>query len=113
MEEMEDATSMLPYLPLELRSSRLSWPPATMEALEAMSRGPEHSRVESGEVLARAVSHMRDGSQPFFAPFAAEGYALFFDEVLRIDHQFRLLLDYWFPFYSFIWVCVIQVFVCI
>lgn len=84
MEETEDAASMLPYLPLELRSSKLSWPSATVEALEAMSRGPAHSRVESGKVLAMAVSHMRDASEPILAPFAPEGYALFFDEVLRI-----------------------------
>ncbi|XP_056161280.1 poly(ADP-ribose) glycohydrolase 1-like isoform X1 [Syzygium oleosum] len=82
MEEIEFATSMLPYLPLELRSSKFLWPSATVEALEAMSRGPEHSRVESGKVLAMAVSHMRCASEPFLAPFAPEGYALFFDELM-------------------------------
>ncbi|KAK3444344.1 hypothetical protein EUGRSUZ_A00416 [Eucalyptus grandis] len=83
MEEMEDAASMLPYLPLELRSSELSWPPATAEALAAMSRGPEHGGVASGEALAAAVSGMRRASDPSpLARFAPQGYALFFDELM-------------------------------
>lgn len=84
MDAREDVRSILPFLPLVLRSSSLSWPSASAEeALEALSRGPEHSHVDSGEVMAVAISDIRHSvglSEPL-APFAAEGYALFFDEV--------------------------------
>ncbi|PKI70697.1 hypothetical protein CRG98_008930 [Punica granatum] len=86
MEGREDVKSMLPFLPLVLRSSTLSWPSAAAEeALEALSRGPEHSHVDSGEVMGVAVADIKHSlglsSEPL-APFAVEGYALFFDELL-------------------------------
>ncbi|XWS20665.1 hypothetical protein CRYUN_Cryun31cG0122600 [Craigia yunnanensis] len=85
MEERAELDSILPYLPLLIGSScRLLWTSKVVEALEAMSRGPDHSRVNCGEVLSIAISDMRASlslPEPL-APFAPQGYALFFDELL-------------------------------
>ncbi|GLT73693.1 hypothetical protein SLA2020_455310 [Shorea laevis] len=84
MEEREDLKSILPFLPLVIRSSSLFWPSQVVEALKALSRGPDHSRVCSGEVLSSAIADIR-ASLPLFeplAPFAPQGYALFFDELM-------------------------------
>lgn len=84
MDAREDVKSILPFLPLVLRSSSLSWPsPAAEAALEALSKGPEHSHVDSGVVMAVAIADIRLslGLSESLAPFAAEGYARFFDEV--------------------------------
>ena len=84
MEERAELDSILPYLPLLIGSScRLLWPSKLVEALEAMSRGPDHSRVNCGEVFSIAISDMRASlslPEPL-APFAPQGYTLFFDEV--------------------------------
>lgn len=80
----EDLQSILPYLPVVLRSSSLFWPSQVVEALKAMARGPEHSRVHSGELLSHAISHLKHAltlSTDPLAPSALEGYALFFDQV--------------------------------
>lgn len=85
MEGREDLKSILPYLPVELRSSSLFWPSQVVETLKAMARGPEHSRVHSGELLFLAISHLRQSltlSTDPLAPSAREGYALFFDQVI-------------------------------
>ncbi|KAI4374014.1 hypothetical protein MLD38_012062 [Melastoma candidum] len=86
MEERDDVKSMLLLLPLSVRSSRLCWPSsAAVEALQVLARGPEHSRVDSGEFMARFISHLRDSlslsSTDYFATSATLGYALFFDEL--------------------------------
>lgn len=87
MESREDLKSILPYLPLVVRSSSLSWPSqAVVEALKAMARGPSYSGVNSGEVLFLAISDLRRHSfclspEPL-APSARRGYAFFFDELL-------------------------------
>ncbi|XP_010672524.2 poly(ADP-ribose) glycohydrolase 1 isoform X2 [Beta vulgaris subsp. vulgaris] len=85
MENREDLRSILPFLPLKLNSSTLSWPNQVIEALKSLSKGPSHSRVDSGEVLFLAISDLRNSlslsSHPF-ANSAADGYALFFDEFL-------------------------------
>ncbi|KAJ7949870.1 Poly(ADP-ribose) glycohydrolase 1 [Quillaja saponaria] len=85
MENREDLKSILPYLPLLLRSSTLFWPPQVVEALKAMARGPDHSRVDSGELLFLAISDLRNclclSSEPL-APSTPQGYALFFDELM-------------------------------
>ena len=84
MENRDDLNSILPYLPLLIRSSSLYWPPRVMEALKAMSEGPSHSRVDSGEVLWQAISDMRQSlslSARLLSPSAPQGYALLFDEV--------------------------------
>uniref|UniRef100_A0A1J3DRV9 poly(ADP-ribose) glycohydrolase n=1 Tax=Noccaea caerulescens TaxID=107243 RepID=A0A1J3DRV9_NOCCA len=84
MENREDLNSILPYLPLVIRSSSLYWPPRVVEALKAISEGPSHSQVDSGEVLWQAISDMRRSlslSTRLLAPSASHGYALFFDEL--------------------------------
>ncbi|KAA8532188.1 hypothetical protein F0562_006670 [Nyssa sinensis] len=87
MEDREDLMSILPYLPLVLRSSSLFWPPKVVEALKALSRGPDHSKVESGEVLFLAIFDIRHSlslslSAESLASSAADGYALFFDDLM-------------------------------
>ncbi|XP_031391429.1 poly(ADP-ribose) glycohydrolase 1-like isoform X2 [Punica granatum] len=99
MEDREDVRSIIPFLPLVLRSSTLSWPSAAAEeALEALSKGPELSHVDSGQLMAVAISDIRNSvglSSGPFARFAAEGYALFFDELMPrndSDRWFREIL---------------------
>lgn len=84
LETREAVTSILPYLPLILRSSALFWPPPMVEALKSLARGPLHSNVNSGQVFAIAISDLRNLlSLPDSAlhPSALHGYALFFDDV--------------------------------
>ncbi|KAL9432133.1 hypothetical protein AB3S75_027202 [Citrus x aurantiifolia] len=84
MESREDLKSILAYLPVLVRSTNLFWPSKVVEALKEMAQGPDHSRVNSGEVLFVAIRDMRRSLsllQPL-APFASEGYALFFDELI-------------------------------
>ncbi|OAY85681.1 Poly(ADP-ribose) glycohydrolase 1 [Ananas comosus] len=94
MAKWEDVESILPYLPLILRSSSSSssssssfalfWPPRALESLKALALGPDVSRVASGEVLFDAILDLRDSlglSQHPLAHAAADGFALFFDEV--------------------------------
>ncbi|KAL0774754.1 hypothetical protein Bca101_039906 [Brassica carinata] len=86
MESRDDLNSILPYLPLLIRSSSLHWPPRVVEALKAMSEGPSHSRVDSGEVLWQAISDMRQSlslSARLLSPSAPQGYALLFDELIH------------------------------
>ncbi|KAF8402438.1 hypothetical protein HHK36_013394 [Tetracentron sinense] len=85
MENREDLRSILPFLPLVHGSSSLSWPSQVVEALKALSQGPNHSQVDSGEVLFLAISDLRDSlglSSRRLAGSTAEGYILFFDELL-------------------------------
>ncbi|CAN8315614.1 unnamed protein product [Cochlearia groenlandica] len=92
MENREDLESILPYLPLLIRSSSLYWPPRVVEALKAMSEGPSQSRVDSGEVLWQAISDMRRSlslSSRFLAPSASHGYALLFDEMIHEEEARR------------------------
>ncbi|XP_028793582.1 poly(ADP-ribose) glycohydrolase 1 isoform X2 [Neltuma alba] len=85
MEDREDLRSILPFLPLLLRSSSLFWPSQVVEALKALGRGPLHSQVDSGELLFLAISDLRNSlclcTQPL-APSASQGYAFFFDELM-------------------------------
>ncbi|KAE8686716.1 Poly(ADP-ribose) glycohydrolase 1 [Hibiscus syriacus] len=85
MEDNAELESVLPYLPFQIgSSSRLLWPSKVVDALEAMSKGPDHSRVHSGEVLSIAISDIRASlslAEPL-APSAPQGYALFFDELI-------------------------------
>ncbi|KAJ0034416.1 hypothetical protein Pint_26034 [Pistacia integerrima] len=73
MEEKEDLKSVLPYLPLLVRSSTLFWPSKVVEALKSMAKGPEHSQVNSGEVLSVAICDIRSSLSLFepLAPFAS------------------------------------------
>ncbi|KAI4322041.1 hypothetical protein L6164_021766 [Bauhinia variegata] len=85
MENREDLRSILPYLPLVMRSSSLFWPSPVVEALKAIGKGTDHSRVDSGELLFLAITDLRNSlslSIEPLAPSASEGYALFFDELM-------------------------------
>ncbi|KAK4747559.1 hypothetical protein SAY87_014145 [Trapa incisa] len=94
MDSREDVKSILPFLPLVLRSSSLSWPSAAAtEALEALSKGPKHSYVDSGVVMADALTDIRLslGFPKSIAASASKGYALFFDKLLPRNDS-----DQWF-----------------
>ncbi|KAK2980962.1 hypothetical protein RJ640_018046 [Escallonia rubra] len=85
MENRQELESMLPFLPVLLRSSSLFWPPPAVEALKALARGPDHSKVDSGEVLFLAISDIRlslNLAADRLAASAAHGYALFFDDLI-------------------------------
>uniref|UniRef100_A0A7N0TPR5 poly(ADP-ribose) glycohydrolase n=1 Tax=Kalanchoe fedtschenkoi TaxID=63787 RepID=A0A7N0TPR5_KALFE len=91
MEKREDANSILPFLPLIYSSSSLLWlwPSPVVKVFKAISNGPDHSRVNSGESLFLAISDIRNSlslsSHPL-VPSAPHGYALFFDDLmLRAD----------------------------
>ncbi|XP_061989385.1 poly(ADP-ribose) glycohydrolase 1-like isoform X2 [Rosa rugosa] len=86
MEEREDLKSILAFLPVVARSWSLFWPSQVVETLKDLARGPQHSGVNSGEVLFAAISDLRrslslSSSHPL-TPCAADGYALFFDEIM-------------------------------
>ncbi|KAI8537138.1 hypothetical protein RHMOL_Rhmol09G0002400 [Rhododendron molle] len=87
MEDREDLRSILAYLPVVSRSSSLFWPSQVVEALKALSSGPHHSRVDSGEVLFLAIADLRQSlSLTHFSDSlafaAADGYSLFFDDLM-------------------------------
>lgn len=84
MENREDLKSMLPYLPVVLRSSGLFWPSQVVEALKAIAKGSEHSGLHSGHHLFLAISDLRNSlslSNEHLDYSAPLGYALYFDEV--------------------------------
>ncbi|MCD9558726.1 hypothetical protein HAX54_016262 [Datura stramonium] len=85
MENRKDLTSILPFLPLCLRSSSLFWPTPVVEALKALSQGPHYSNVNSGQVLFLAISDIRN-SLPLpdssISSSASDGFALFFDDLI-------------------------------
>ncbi|XP_058094390.1 poly(ADP-ribose) glycohydrolase 1-like isoform X2 [Magnolia sinica] len=85
MENREDLNSILPLLPLILRSSSLCWPSKALESLKALSRGPQYSQVNSGAILFDAIVDLRDSiglSKERLRLHAADGYALFFDDLM-------------------------------
>ncbi|XP_004253043.1 poly(ADP-ribose) glycohydrolase 1-like isoform X1 [Solanum lycopersicum] len=88
MENREDLKSILPFLPFSLRSSSLFWPAPVTEALTDISKGPNHSKIDSGEGLFIAISDIRNSLS--FHSFsidtsASQGFALFFDDLLPRD----------------------------
>ncbi|KAI5670049.1 hypothetical protein M9H77_19902 [Catharanthus roseus] len=87
MENREDLKSIIPFLPLILRSSSLFWQPPILEALKALSKGPEHSNVDSGRLLALAISDLTNSFS--FSPHALQGYSLFFDDLMPKDQATR------------------------
>ncbi|XP_010522254.1 PREDICTED: probable poly(ADP-ribose) glycohydrolase 2 [Tarenaya hassleriana] len=90
MENKADLKSILPYLPLVVQSSSLVWPPPVAQELETMSRGPSHSKVNSGKALASRITGMRKSvslDPSCLATFALQGYALFFDEEIPRDES--------------------------
>ncbi|CAM8952045.1 unnamed protein product [Rhodiola kirilowii] len=85
MEKREDLQSVLPFLPLIYRSSSFFWPSHVVEALKDISKGPHHSRIDSGETLFLAISDIRNSlslSTEPLVPSASDGYALYFDDLM-------------------------------
>ncbi|KAI3676820.1 hypothetical protein L1987_86433 [Smallanthus sonchifolius] len=85
MENREDLNSILEFLPVVLRSSALFWPSQVVEALKALSKGPEHSKVDSGDVLFLAISDLRQSlslSADSLAFSTADGFSLYFDDLM-------------------------------
>ncbi|KAL5702657.1 poly(ADP-ribose) glycohydrolase [Ranunculus cassubicifolius] len=85
MENREDLKSILPFLPLILRSSSLFWPSPVVSALKSLSKGPNHSNVNSGEILFLAISDLRNSlrlSSHSLSPSSDEGYSIYFDELM-------------------------------
>ncbi|GER44215.1 poly (ADP-ribose) glycohydrolase family protein [Striga asiatica] len=82
----EDFRSILPFLPLTVRSSAISWPVPVVQILEALSRGPSHSHVDSGELLAVSINDLRKslGLSPLHAS-RPSGFSLFFDDLMNKD----------------------------
>lgn len=79
MENREDLKSILPFLPIILRSSSVFWPTPILEALKALSKGPDHSNVDSGRLLGLAISDLTQSLA--FSDYTFQGYCLFFDDV--------------------------------
>ncbi|KAL2349430.1 hypothetical protein Fmac_003430 [Flemingia macrophylla] len=86
MERREELSSILPYLPLVMRSSSPFWPSQAVETLRELGTG----RVNSAHHFFVAISDLRNSlslsSEPL-APSASHGYALFFDEVMSRDES--------------------------
>ncbi|CAD5320080.1 unnamed protein product [Arabidopsis thaliana] len=92
MEKREDLDTILPYLPLKIQDSSLSWPSTHLvEVLEAMTNGPSHSRVYSGQTLSDSISLMRQALSltSHLSSSALQGYALFFDERMSKEESSR------------------------
>ncbi|KAG7568712.1 Poly(ADP-ribose) glycohydrolase [Arabidopsis thaliana x Arabidopsis arenosa] len=92
MEKREDLETILPYLPLKIQDSSLSWPsPNLVEILEAMTKGPSHSGVDSGQSLSDSISDMRQtlSLTSYLSSSALQGYALFFDERMSKEESRR------------------------
>ncbi|KAK6930406.1 Poly (ADP-ribose) glycohydrolase (PARG), catalytic domain, partial [Dillenia turbinata] len=90
MESREDLKSILPFLPLVLESSSLDWPSPAVKTLKALSQGPDHSNVNSGEFLFLAISDLRHSLALYSQPLAvsvADGYSLFFDDLISRDES--------------------------
>ncbi|KAJ6741372.1 POLY(ADP-RIBOSE) GLYCOHYDROLASE 1-LIKE ISOFORM X1 [Salix purpurea] len=97
MENRGDLKSMLPFLPLLLRSSNLFWPSQVVESLKTLSKGPLYSKVNSGELLFITISNIRDSlalpSLHRLSPYAHEGYGLFFDELISREEAAKWFAD--------------------
>ncbi|KAG9152603.1 hypothetical protein Leryth_021932 [Lithospermum erythrorhizon] len=86
----EALSSILPFLPLFLRSGALFWPSPVVEALKALSKGPAHSCVDSGEIFSLAISDLRNSP---LSTSAANGFLFFFDELIHEDAAARWFND--------------------
>ncbi|XP_073046140.1 poly(ADP-ribose) glycohydrolase 1-like [Primulina eburnea] len=81
----DPVNSILPFLPLCRRSSALFWPPVVVEFLKSLSKGPLHSKVSTGQLLALAIYELRN-SLHFPPNYSLRlGFALFFDDLLSKD----------------------------
>ncbi|CAA7027327.1 unnamed protein product [Microthlaspi erraticum] len=96
MEKREDLETILPYLSLVVKDSSLSWSsPRVVEILEAMAKGPSHSRVVSGQTLSDSISEMRQSLSltSHLSCSARQGYALFFDERMSKEESSKWFND--------------------
>ncbi|CAH8347948.1 unnamed protein product [Eruca vesicaria subsp. sativa] len=92
MERRKDLEIILAYLPLVIHDSSLSWPSSHLvEVLEALTKGPSHSRVDSGQTLSDSISDMRQSLSltPNLSDSAFQGYTLFFDEKMSKEESTR------------------------
>ncbi|XP_062082467.1 poly(ADP-ribose) glycohydrolase 1-like [Humulus lupulus] len=90
MEDREDLNSILPYLPLLLRSSTLFWPSQAVEILKLLAAGPHHSHLHSGDLLFRSITDLRRSLSLSADPLAFsahQGYALFFDQLISREES--------------------------
>ncbi|XP_027361287.1 poly(ADP-ribose) glycohydrolase 1-like isoform X2 [Abrus precatorius] len=90
MEKREDLNSILPFLPLLIRSSNLYWPSQAVEILRELASG----RVDSVEHLLDAISHIRNAlslSSQFCSSSALHGYALFLNDVMSEEESKQFL----------------------
>ncbi|KAL8049047.1 hypothetical protein ABFX02_07G108300 [Erythranthe guttata] len=86
MESRSDFRSILPFLPLILRSSAVFWPPSVLEALKSLSNGPIHSNVNSGQLFALAIDDLRNSLGFSSLNLSASlGFSLFFDDLMNKD----------------------------
>ncbi|KAI3470271.1 hypothetical protein Pfo_026934 [Paulownia fortunei] len=86
MESRDDFRSILPFLPLILRSSAVFWPASVVEALKTLSKGPSHSNVNSGQLFALAVADLRNSlGLSTLHSSASLGFSLFFDDLMSKD----------------------------
>ncbi|RDY14067.1 Poly(ADP-ribose) glycohydrolase 1, partial [Mucuna pruriens] len=86
--------TILPYLPLPMRSSSPFgiWPSQAVKTLRELGRG----RVQSGHHLFLAISDLRNSlslSSTPLAPNALHGYALFFDQVMSREKSRKWFED--------------------
>ncbi|KAI3927299.1 hypothetical protein MKW98_008001 [Papaver atlanticum] len=88
MENLDSLNSILPFLPIVSSSSSsydISWPNQIVEALKSLSEGPDHSGVDSGEVLFHTISNLRnflDYPSSELSHGTEVGYTLFFNELM-------------------------------
>ncbi|KAL3642199.1 hypothetical protein CASFOL_013014 [Castilleja foliolosa] len=81
-----DFRSILPFLPVTLRSSAVCWPLAVAEALKSLSEGPSHSNVNSGQQFAVAIADLRHSlGLSSLNPSASLGFSVFFDDLMNKD----------------------------
>ncbi|KAF4360299.1 hypothetical protein F8388_020590 [Cannabis sativa] len=90
MEDREDLNSILPYLPLLLRSSTLFWPSQAIEILKLLAAGPDRSRLNSGDLFFRTITDLRRSlslSSDPLAFSAHQGYVIFFDQLISTEES--------------------------
>ncbi|GER27934.1 poly(ADP-ribose) glycohydrolase [Striga asiatica] len=88
MDCREDFRSILPFLPVIIRSDAAHWPPPVEEALRYLSRGTSQSNVNSGQLFALAIADLRNSlGVSTLHPSASLGLSLFFDTLMSKDES--------------------------
>ncbi|GAA0164360.1 hypothetical protein LIER_20017 [Lithospermum erythrorhizon] len=100
MENREDLRSILRFLPLVLRSGSLTWHPPVAEKLEALSKGPHHSKINTGEALFSTISSLRDSLEFDYsdshARHVSAGYSLVSSTSFTLLTMFCILCSFIF-----------------